>query len=99
MSYGILAWANTSHANMNKTGKLQKRAIRTINKSGFKSHTDPIDNRLPLSFNSTFQFSHQIQNILTARQTNLLHIKLPLYTFPHIGNKWSSMIPNNSSRA
>ena len=118
---------------MNKTVKLQKRAIRTINKSGFNSHTDPlfkrsgilklkdlyeyqttlfmldfINNRLPLSFNSTFQFNHQIQNIHTTRQTNLLHItrckcnfasKLPLYTFPHIWNKWSSTIPNNSSQA
>jgi len=121
LSYGILVLRNTSHANMNKSVKLQKRAIRTIIKSGFNSHTDPlfkrsgilklkdlyeyqttlfmldfINNRLPLSFNSTFQFSHQIQNIHTTRQTNLLHTtrykcnfasKLPLYIFPHIWNK------------
>ena len=107
----------------------KNRAIRTINKSGFNSHTyslfrrsgilklkdlyecqttlfmlDFINNRLPLSFNSTFQFNHQIQNIHTTRQTNLLHItrckcnfpsKLPLYTFPHL---WYRIIPNNSSR-
>ena len=118
---------------MNKIVKLQKYAIRTINKSGFNSHTDPlfkrsgilklkhlyeyqttlfmldfINNRLPLSFNSAFQFNHQTQNIHITRQTNLLHItrckrnfasKLSLYKFPHIWNKWSSMIPNNSSRA
>jgi len=133
LSYEILAWGNISHANTNKTVKLQKRAIRSINKSGFNSHIDPlfkrsgilklkdlyeyqttlfmldfINNRLPLSFNSTFQFNHQIQNIHTTRQTNLIHVirckskfvnKLPLYAFPHIWNKWSSMIPNNSSRA
>jgi len=87
LSYGILAWGNTSRANMNKTIKLRRRAIRTINTSGFNSHTDPlfkrsdilklkdlyeyqtnfINNRLPLSFNSTFQFNHQIQNIHTTR--------------------------------
>ena len=116
------------YINLNNTAKLQKRAILTINKSGFKSHADPlfkrsdilklkdlyeyqtalsilyfINNGLPLSFNSRFEFNHQIQNIHITRQTNLLYItrasKLPLYTFPHIRNKWSSMIPNNTSRA
>ena len=115
LSYELLAWGNTSHANMNKTVKLQKRAILTIDKSGFNSHTDPlfkrsgilelkdlyeyqttlfmldyINNRLPLSFNSTFEFNHQIQNIHTTRQTNLLHITRCKYNFarnyifPHI---------------
>jgi len=91
---------------MNKTVKLQKRAIHTINKSGFNSHTNPlfkrsgilklkdsyeyqtnlimldfINNRPPLSFNSTFQFHHQILNIHTTRQINLLHITRCEWTF------------------
>ena len=128
MSYGILAWRNTSHANMNKTVNLQKITIRTINKSGLNSHTDPlfkrsdilkpkdlyeyqttlfmldfINNRLPLPFNSTFQFNHQIQ--LDKPIYFIFHFASALllanfhYTFTHIWNKWSSMIPNNSSRA
>ena len=61
-----------------------------------------------ISFNSTFQFNHQIQTIHTTRQTNLFYItrckcyfasKLALYTFPQIWNKWFSTIPNNSSQA
>ena len=133
LSYGILAWGNSSKSTMTKTIKLQKRAIRTIHKSGYNSHTDPlfqqsgilklkdlyeyqttlfmldyINKRLPRSFNSTFIFNHQIQSTRTTRQSNLLHItrcksnfacKLPLYTFPHIWNKWSSMIAINVSLA
>ena len=41
LSYGILAWGNASQ-NLRKTITLQKRAIRTINKAAYNSHTDPL---------------------------------------------------------
>ena len=66
------------------------------------------NNRLPVSFNSTFKFNYQIQNIRTTRQSNLLHVarcnsnfarNLPLYVFPQIWNKWYDMISERLSRS
>ena len=133
LSYGILAWGNANSAVLNKTIKLQKRAIRIINNAGYNSHTDPLfkisgilkvqdlyqyqttlfmldynNNRLPVSFNSTFKFNYQIQNIRTTRQSNLFHVarcnsnfarNLPLYVFPQIWNKWYVMISERLSRS
>ena len=42
LSYGILAWGNANAATLHKTNMLQKRAIRTIHNSWYKSHTDPL---------------------------------------------------------
>ena len=42
LSYGILAWGNANQTILRKTKMLQKRAIRTINKAAFNSHTDPL---------------------------------------------------------
>lgn len=41
LCYGILAWGNASQP-LRKTITLQKRAIRTINKAAYNSHTDPL---------------------------------------------------------
>ena len=42
ISYGILAWGNANASNLQKTSKLQKRAVRLITNSGYNSHTEPL---------------------------------------------------------
>ena len=67
-----------------------------------------INTRLSISFNLTFQFNHQIQNMPITRQSNFLSTsrcysnfarKLPLSKFPHnIWKKRPSIIIDNSFR-
>ena len=40
--YGILLWGNAREKYLNKTILLQKRAIRTISKASYNSHTEPL---------------------------------------------------------
>ncbi len=42
ISYGILAWGNANQTHLSRTLILQKRAIRTITRSNYNSHTDPL---------------------------------------------------------
>ena len=42
LSYAIIAWENADRTITLKTMTLQKRAIRTINKSSYNSHTEPL---------------------------------------------------------
>ncbi len=42
LSYGILAWGNATNCDLNRTKILQKRAIRTVRKTSFNSHTEPL---------------------------------------------------------
>ena len=42
LTYGILAWGNANINILNKTIKLQKRALRTIFNTRYNSHTDPL---------------------------------------------------------
>ncbi len=42
LTYGILAWGNASSSALQKTTILQKRAIRTIHRSNYNSHTEPL---------------------------------------------------------
>ncbi len=48
LSYGILAWGNANSTNLQKTIKLQKRAVRIITNSGYNSHTEPLFKRCQL---------------------------------------------------
>ena len=41
LNYGILSWGNAGQL-LRKTIALQKRAIRSINKATYNSHTDPL---------------------------------------------------------
>ena len=41
-TYGLLTWGNTNQCDMNKIILLQKRAIRSITKSHYNSHTEPL---------------------------------------------------------
>jgi hypothetical protein len=42
LTYGILAWGNASSSVLHRTTILQKRAIRTIHRSNYNSHTEPL---------------------------------------------------------
>ena len=42
ITYGILAWGQTINNDNNKIFLKQKRAIRTIHKASYNSHTDPL---------------------------------------------------------
>jgi len=42
LTYGILAWGNTTQSALHQTTMLQKRAIRLINNVKYNSHTDPL---------------------------------------------------------
>ncbi len=42
LSYGILAWGNSTQTALRQTTLLQKRAIRLINNAKYNSHTDPL---------------------------------------------------------
>jgi len=42
LTYGILAWGNASPSALHKSTVLQKRAIRTIHKAYYNSHTEPL---------------------------------------------------------
>ena len=57
--------------------------------------------KLPLSFDSTFKFTYEIQRHRVTRQSLKMYIptchtefvrKLPLYSFPKAWNKWSDII-------
>ena len=57
--------------------------------------------KLPLSFDSTFKFTYEIQSHRVTRQSLKMYIptyhtefvrKLPLYLFPKAWNKWSDII-------
>ncbi len=48
IEYGIITWGGVKNAKLQKIKSLQKRAIRAVNNSSFKAHSDPIFFRLEL---------------------------------------------------
>ena len=42
ITYGILAWGRTTQKHLESILKLQKKAIRVLNKANYNSHTDPL---------------------------------------------------------
>jgi len=46
INYGILAWGNDKQSFLKRTIVLQKRAIRTICKVQYNSHTEPLFRKL-----------------------------------------------------
>ena len=68
-TYCISVWGNSSSSE--KLFKLQKRAVRIINKSNFRSHTDPLFkadlilklNDLYQLFSSLFMFDYKYGNL------------------------------------
>ena len=68
---------------------------------------DYIMGRLPHSFGYLFRFNFDIQEAYLTRQSSLIKIercdsafsaKFPIYKFPCIWNKWTSIIPNFTSK-
>ena len=57
LNYGILAWGNTYQCFLDRLLLLQKRSLRTICNSAFRSHTDSLffNNKI-LKINDLFQF-------------------------------------------
>ena len=63
--------------------------------------------RLPLSFDSMFKFTHEIQNYRVTRQSHKIYIprcksefvrKLPYHTLPSAWNIWSELICSDITR-
>ena len=68
LQYGILAWGNARSSALQKTVTLQKRAIRTINRAHYNSHTEPLfkkTNILKVAYMYEYQvvlFMHDYKN-------------------------------------
>ena len=58
INYGVLIWGNTCKTYLDKILKLQKWAIRTISKSHYRSHTEPLFSKYNvLKVNDTFKLN------------------------------------------
>jgi hypothetical protein len=58
INYGILIWGNTNKLYLDKILKLQKRAIRTVSNSNYRSHTGPLFSKYNvLNVNDTFKLN------------------------------------------
>jgi hypothetical protein len=100
--YCIPIWGTAKPTHMNKLVKLQKRAIRTITRSTYNSHTEPLfkklnilkindlyeqhtgklmyqykHNQLPISFNNTYSYNHEIHPHRQTRRSHEIHILNP----------------------
>ena len=54
MSYGILIWGLAKTSLTQKVFRLQKKAIRIIEKAEYQAHTDPIFKRQTILINTWF---------------------------------------------
>lgn len=84
--YGIQAWGNANQTPLNSTFLLQKRAIRTINKAHYRSHTEPLFKRSEI-LKLTDMYHLQI----AAFAYDFHHHKLPtsfhsILKYKHISN-------------
>ena len=84
LNYGILAWGNTHKSLIDRLLLLQKKSLRIIHNSAFRSHTDPlfVDSR-----------------ILKINDLHLFHLGQFMYNFyrktlPHV---FDAMFPLNRS--
>jgi hypothetical protein len=96
--YGITAWGSAIHNNTNsKMFKLQKRAIRIINKTTYRAHTDPLFKTCKIL---KLQDIYELQSILFMQsyETNTLPasfnnmFKHNSDIHPHIQTRQSSNI-------
>ena len=85
LSYGILAWGNAYQSHFKRTVTLQKQAIRTINKTAYNSHTDPLC----------------IENsILKFRDIYIYFVVLFMYDYEHghLPKSFENIFPLNNER-
>ena len=78
INYGILAWGNASTSMLKRTVMLQKRAIRTICKAQYNSHTEPLFKKLEI-LKIKDQFEYEITLFMNKYRQN----KLP-YSFDKV---------------
>ena len=76
-SYGITAWSNASQVTLKRTNILQKRAIRTICRANYNSHTEPLFKKLNI-----MKLKEQYEYEAAILMYKFVHNKLPLY-FKH----------------
>ena len=84
-TYGLLAWGNANQCDMNKMILLQKWAIRSITKSHYNSHTEPLLQKCNIL---------KIQDQFNVEVTLFMHDYLN-NTFPSFFNNISSHIRDN----
>ena len=75
IEYGIIAWGSASSSILRATSMLQKRAIRSINKSAYNSHTEPL-----FKFSNIMKIEEWIYKM--DLQNNLMKNLFSLYSLP-----------------
>ena len=78
LTYGILAWGNASQSLLNRIIVLQKRAIRTINRAPYNSHTQPLFKYMKI-LNLADQYEYEAALFMFKYVNN----RLPL-SFDHV---------------
>ena len=102
--YGITAWGPAIHTtNNNTTFKLQKKAIRIINKMSYRAHTDPLFKTTKIlklqdvyELHATLFMSKYEANTLPASFTNMFTHNFDIH--PHIHTRQSSNIYTNKPK-
>ena len=77
LSYGITAWGNAFQVTLKRTTILQKRAIRTICRANYNSHTEPLFKKLNI-----MKLKEQYEYEAAILMYKFVHNKLPL-SFKH----------------
>ena len=95
LSYGITAWGNASQVTLKRTNILQKRAIRTICRANYDSHTEPLFKQLNI-----MKLKEQYEYEAAIHMYKFVHNKLPLsfrHTFKFHYEVQSSHLTRQSS--
>ena len=95
LSYGITACGNASLAILKRTNILQKRAIRTICRAKYNSHTEPLFKQLNI-----LKLTNLYEYEATILMFKFVHNKLPLsfkYTFKLYYEVQSSQLTRRSA--
>lgn len=82
LSYGAIAWGNTSKREIKRMSSLQKRAIRIIHKKNFNSHTGPL-------FKLTN--SPNLEDLYVLQCCKLVHKKINQTLHPNIAKFLSTV--------
>ena len=69
--YGLQIWGSANKTLLNKIGKIQKRALRTITKANYNSHTEPLFRKCEI-LKIEDQYEHQTSLFMYDFVNNLL---------------------------
>ena len=97
LSYGITAWGNASQVTLKRKNILQKRAIRTICRANYNSHTEPLFKQLNImKLNEQYEYEAAIHMYTFVH--NKLHVPLSFkHTFKFHYEVQSSHLTRQSS--